>query len=204
MNSQKLQSQNRRVYFLFGVPNSGKSHLIKTVLLSEFTNQAVIIIDCNAEYNISGFILVNNIRDVLTLLQSVKNPKIIYRIDVENQSDFSLVCRISSCIKNDDLQDGICLVIDEIANYKDGINDWLDGMLRRGRHYNQSVIISTQCPVDLPPYYRQNITNIFFFQILEKRYIDFARSIIGDLSDKLIDLPQGQYLKFPDCVISDK
>jgi hypothetical protein len=196
-------SNNRKVYAVIGTTGSGKTYFVVNTLLPEFKNQSVIILDRMNEYGVKNkyklpknYISLNKITDLIEARKRIKNAKIIYKININNKNDFLIVCQVVL------LMSDVCLVIDEIANYEDKDNNYLDEILRCGRHHNQSVIVSTQCPIDIPPTFRQNITAIYFFQILERRYLEYCQSIIGNKNaDKLIGLKLGEYVKYPDCVL---
>lgn len=190
----KLNPKSERI-LIIGVSGSGKTHFIQHELLPQFRNKLVVVLDSMEEYSGKGYIITNRVYDIIKLSEKITNAKIIFRIDPNKTEDFLTVCRFMNLSSNS------CLMIDEITLYKDSDNEYLSNISRRGRHFNQSLIIATQCPVDMPPPYRNNITNIYFFQTYEKRYLDFCKSIIGNQADKLVRLRLGEYIVYPDCVL---
>lgn len=195
-----MQVKNRSIDFVIGTTGCGKSYFMVYTLIPVIPkDNTVILVDllneyggAECKYKLPKFIITDSLKHLITLCQKLNAPKIIYKI--KDKKEFKSVCQVALSLEK------VCLIIDEIASYPDRDNEYLDDLIRCGRHKDQSLILITQCPVDIPPAYRQNITHIYFFQMLEFRYLMFAKSIIGNSADNLIKLKQGQYMIFPDCV----
>ncbi len=181
---------------VMGRRGCGKTHLSKG-LQTIFPRR--VIIDSLNEYNSEGLI-VNSFSEFSNLLIELKkeNKKefvIIYRAPIEgdlSESEFNELMRL--CYYFGDLQ----VVIEEIQLHSNTawLPPWLKKNLLIGRHQKISLLFTSQRPGEVNKTIVSQCAHIFCGNLIDGNDIKYVSNFLNQDSEKLINLPDRQFLYF--------
>lgn len=155
--------------FVSGRTGSGKSVLIKNLLLPDLGN--VVIYDYKHEINIPGYVIFNSIAD---FKRHPNQPFIIYRTQSGSNEEFDALCKQCFYRGNN------TLVLDEIAQHCNGgqIQPHHDIIMRLGRSKGVGIINCTQRPRGVHNNILSQSEHFFIFDLIQdtdrKKMADFC------------------------------
>lgn len=173
-----------------GQRGKGKTTYIKNIIESY---DRVIIFDLLGEfcYYETAF----NLNDFFSLL-SRKRKEDFFFINYYNpknsEKDFEIICKAINKLND------IMFVIDELdyfcsANY---IPREFSEIIKRGRHQNLNVIISTRRPHEIPRLVTSQLTQFITFKHIEPRDLSYIKDGVGIEPEDIQNLKDFEYIKW--------
>lgn len=177
---------------ILGMSRCGKSTLGKMASLLNYPR--VLVIDIMGEYE--GFETVKSIPQLIKKLMQLKNESrffLVYQFKLNSKDKeeiFNQICEICFYFKN------IHVNIEEIDQYcsPHEIPQWLENLLRRGRHHNVSLTMSTQTPSNLNKMCVKQADHIFIGMLKEQNDVNYASNLMIGQREKLLQLKPREFL----------
>jgi hypothetical protein len=203
MNQQETPKPNRQLREIFshyglgtktlilGMSECGKSYLGRLCVANY---PRVLIVDIMGEYQ--GFDTVKNIPALVAKLKANANKShftIVYQFSLSEKNKierFDEICQLVFYFKN------IHLSIEEVDKYCSPHNmpEWFENLLRRGRHHNISVTMSTQAPCNLNKMCVKQANDIFIGMLKEVNDVNYATNLMMGKRDELLKLKSREFL----------
>lgn len=176
---------------ILGMSRCGKSFLGR-MCMDNYPR--VLIIDIMNEY--SGLPTVRSIPALIKALRANANKKefeLVYQFGLSEKNKietFNQICQIVFYFKN------IHLCIEECDSYctVQKIPEWWANLLRRGRHHNVSLTMSTQTPSNLNKMCVKQAEQIFIGMLKEQNDLNYASNLMMGDRDGLLELRPREFL----------
>jgi len=169
------------VLCVFGMKGSGKSFLVKDIVLDY---PRVIAIDNIGEYNLE--IVQGREQSIRRIVQASREES--YRLAIRTNSveeDLQII-KLVGTLAN------MLLVVEETSKYvtSNYMPEPIEALIRYGRHRAISQIYMARRPSEISRELTANADGIIVFRTQEPRDVAYMRTFIGDRADKLGTLPE--------------
>lgn len=176
---------------ILGMSRSGKSFLGRQCMDNY---PRVVVIDIMAEYK--GYETVKTIPKLVKRLRELKGESkffLVYQFGLSQKNKeetFNQICELIFYFGN------IHLNIEEVDKYCSShfIPEWLENLLRRGRHQNISLTMSTQAPCNLNKMCVKQADHIFIGMLKEVNDVNYATNLMMGKREELLKLKPREFL----------
>lgn len=201
---------------IFGASGSGKSTQMKELLdklLPESHYRGAIIVDVQGDWPDDvrklGGRSYKTLKGLYSAMYKDWNKGFVSVLDLSDFTDtearamFLTLCddlrKIQQPYKDGKDNKRVILVCDEMADLEPNRTLKADEeqfkfLCRRGRHFGVDIIGGSQRFSDVATHFRGNLTECYYFNLPEKRDIDYVRSKIGGHADQITELEVHEYL----------
>lgn len=181
--------KERKIILITGKTGTGKTKLVKQ-LVGVFPK--VIILDTIGEYSESSYIIYDSFNDLC--LHRLHNTLYDYTVVLRDfdENDIEFICQYAK------IHTDVCIVIEEFEKYVENLNSFpeLEDVIRRGRHYDVSMIVISQRVPDFPPTVRSQISTFITFKQDEPIDLKHLQDR-GFIPDEVMNLQRCEGLEKP-------
>lgn len=177
------------IYCIFGVRGSGKTTLVKSLSRN---SSRVLIYDPLEEYDAEKFYSVQSLGDALKDVTPRTRFRFSFVPTAGKEEDGDFLAAYARAV-------GDCTVVYEEIDLLCSphyLPDNLSDSIRRGRHYNVSLIAVSRSPAEVSRLLTSQAHQFYIFRFSEPRQIDYFRARFGDeTAEKILLLNEHRYIR---------
>lgn len=176
---------------ILGMSRSGKSYLGR---MCADNYPRVLVIDIMGEYQDCD--TVKSLPQLILKLKQLQNKSsffLVYQFGLSEKNKdetFNQICQLAFYFKN------LHVNIEEVDKYCTShlIPEWFENLLRRGRHQNISITMSTQAPCNLNKMCVKQADHIFIGMLKELNDVKYASNLMMGQRENLLKLNPREFL----------